>query len=150
MTISCPFFYTTMQAFFNNSRNSSYNVRMAGGRPTKKIPTQLGSRIAEARNNAGLSQNELAEKTGLKRHLIAHWERQAISLKAEQLIILSDALNIPTDYLLGKIIKKSGGGPEGRAKKLFNEVASLPRRQKERVLATIEDAVLAQKAKKAS
>jgi transcriptional regulator with XRE-family HTH domain len=136
-----------MQAVFNNSGKEPYNVVMPGGRPTTKEASFLGNRIAHARNSAGLSQNELAEKIGISRSLIAQWERSAIALKAEQLLTLSAALHISIDELLGKKPTKRGNGPTGRAQKLFEDVSLLPRRKQERILAMVEDMLIAQAAK---
>lgn len=136
-----------MQAVFNNSGKEPYTVAMPGGRPTTKEASFLGNRIAHARNSAGLSQNELAEKIGISRSLIAQWERSAIALKPEQLLTLSTALHISIDELLGKKPTKRGNGPTGRAQKLFEDVSLLPRRKQERILAMVEDMLIAQAAK---
>lgn len=136
-----------MQAVFNNSEKKPYTVVMPGGRPTTKEASFLGNRIAHTRNNAGLSQNELADKIGISRSLIAQWERSAIALKPEQLLTLSEALHISIDELLGKKPTKRGNGPTGRAQKLFEEVSLLPRRKQERILAMVEDMLIAQAAK---
>lgn len=138
---------TTMQAVFNNSEKVPYTVVMPGGRPTTKEASFLGNSIAHARNSAGLSQHELAERLDISRSLIAQWERSAISLKAEQLLSLSEALNVSVDELLGKKPTKRGNGPTGRAQKLFEEVSMLPRRKQERILAMVEDMLIAQAAK---
>ena len=140
-------FLTSMQAVFNNSEKVPYNVVMPGGRPTTKEASFLGSRIAYARNNVGLSQNELAEKIGISRSLIAQWERSAIALKPEQLLALSEVLRVSIDELLGKTPSKRSTGPTGRAQKLFEEVSMLPRRKQERILAMVEDMLIAQAAK---
>jgi transcriptional regulator with XRE-family HTH domain len=139
-----------MQAFFNNPQKGVYNLGMPGGRPTNKERTFLGSRIAGSRELAGLSQRELAERLGIGRNLIAQWERSAVTLKPDQLTALADTFGITVDELLGRSSAKRAKGPAGRALKTFERVARLPRRQQERVLATVEDLLLAQQAKKVS
>ena len=136
-----------MQAVFNNSEKVPYTAVMPGGRPTNKEASFLGNRIAHARNSAGLSQNELAERLDISRSLIAQWERSAVALKAEQLLALSEVLQVSVDELLGKQSSKRGNGPTGRAQKLFEEVSLLPRRKQERILAMVEDMLIAQAAK---
>ena len=137
-----------MQAFSNNSINPLYTLRMPGGRPTSKEPTFLGAQLAKARETAGLSQNELAEKTGFSRSLIAQWERSAVSLKSDQVILLAEALNISIDELFGrKAPKPKANGPVGKVKRVFEEVSTLPRSQQQRILATVEDMLIASRAK---
>ena len=121
---------------------------MAGGRPTSKKPSFLGAQLSKARKTAGLSQNELAAKIDINRNLIAQWERSAVSLKAEQLLVLADVLNTTVDELLGRKPKKQRGQrPAGRAQRAFAEVSQLPRSQQQRILATVEDMLIAHKAK---
>jgi hypothetical protein len=45
---------------------------------------------------------------------------------------------------------KKQDGPIGKARKLFEEVSQMPRHQQQRILATVEDMIAGQKAKKAS
>jgi transcriptional regulator with XRE-family HTH domain len=123
---------------------------MPGGRPPRKEASFLGACIAQARLKAGLSQNDLADRLEISRNLIAQWERSAVALKADQLLALSEALNVSVDALLGREPAKRGSGPVGRAQKLFEEVSHLPRRQQERILAMVEDMLVAQRAKQAS
>ena len=52
------------------------------------------------RNN--LSQIELAEKLNVKQYVISSWEIGRSEPNIEQIIKLSEILNVPTDYLLGK------------------------------------------------
>ncbi|MCH6259252.1 helix-turn-helix domain-containing protein [Puniceicoccaceae bacterium K14] len=139
-----------MQAYFHNLEDRPYNAAMAGGRPTNKERTLLGSRIALSREAAGLSQNELAERIGISRNLIAQWERSALTLKPEQLAALAEAFAITIDELLGYAKNRKANGPTGKALKIFEQVSKLPRRQQERVLATVEDMLIAHSTKKKS
>ncbi len=43
---------------------------------------------------AGLSQQELADRLGLTERAYAHWERNPVALRPEQLLSLADALNV--------------------------------------------------------
>ena len=71
--------------------------------------------------------------------VIAYWERESVSLKAEQLQKLAKALDISVDSLMGvKSSPTRKGGVVGRAKKLFDEVQSLPRAKQRRVLDMLE------------
>jgi transcriptional regulator with XRE-family HTH domain len=124
---------------------------MPGGRPPTKQASLLGARIAQARQHAGLSQNELAAKLGMGRSLIAQWERSAVSLKAEQLLALTEALGVTVDALLGRAEpSKRGHGPAGKARLVFERVSKLPRATQQRILANVEDALTAYDVRKAS
>ena len=139
-----------MQALSHNRPDDPYNPAMPGGRPTNKQASPLGSRIAQARQEAGLSQNELAEKLGINRNLIAQWERSAVALKAEQLLALAEKLGVTVDALLGRSeTVKRGTGPVGRARHVFERVSKLPRATQQRILANVEDALTAHEVRKA-
>jgi len=120
------------------------------GRPPKKDRAPFGQRLVAARQEAGLTQQELADKVGVTQRVIAYWERESVSLKIEQLVALADALATSVDYLLGREAAGSGGGPKGKARRLFEEVSDLPKYQQQRVLSTVEDMLTARKAKRAS
>ena len=128
-----------------------YNAPMPGGRPTTQKATPLGQRIAQARQQAGLSQNELADKLGIGRSNVAQWERFAVTLKPEQLAALADTLGVTIDALLGrKADGKRGGGPVGRARAVFERVSTLPRSTQQRILANVEDMLVAHEVRKTS
>jgi transcriptional regulator with XRE-family HTH domain len=134
-----------MQDFLRNSKNVVYNLRMPGGRPTTKPASALGSRIAEARTIAGLSQTDLASKMGVEQYQVAYWERKSVSLKAEILVKLANALNVSTDFILGRETStKRGKGPVGKAQRVFEQVSQLPRGQQQHIVRVVEDLLKAQ------
>lgn len=127
-----------------------YNASMPGGRPTTQQATPLGQRIAQARQQAGLSQNELADKLGIGRSNIAQWERFAVTLKPGQLSALAGTLGVSIDALLGhKAGGKRAGGPIGRARAMFERVSALPRQRQQKILGTVEDMLVAHEARMA-
>jgi len=112
---------------------------MPTGRPPILKRTALGERIAASRQHAGLTQKELAARLKVTQRVVAYWEREAVSLRAEQIDALATALNISADSLVGrKEPKTRGSGPVGRAKRLFNAISQLPRHQQEKVIAILE------------
>jgi len=112
---------------------------MAGGRPASRKATPFGARLAAARKEAGLTQSELAEAVGVTQRVIAYWERESVGLKADQLVVLSTTLKVSVDRLLGCApVAKRRGGPSGRARKIFDQVAQLPKSSKQRVLDVFE------------
>jgi transcriptional regulator with XRE-family HTH domain len=61
-----------------------------------------GIRIKELRIKRGLSQESLAEKLGMNRVNISHYERGVITkIPSDVLVKLADILQTNTDYLLG-------------------------------------------------
>lgn len=61
-----------------------------------------GLRIKELRIKNGLSQDQLAEKLGMNRVNISHYERGKITnIPSDVLTKIADILNTHTDYLLG-------------------------------------------------
>lgn len=110
------------------------------GRPPIRERTGLGERIAAVRKQAGMTQKELADRVNVTQRVIAYWEREAVSLRADQIEALTNALNISSDDLLGrgKTTKARGTGPVGRAKRLFDSISRLPRHQQEKVISILE------------
>lgn len=71
------------------------------------ILIDMGKRIIERRRSLGLSQEELAELTDLTPQTISTAERGVKGVRPENLLSISKALSVSTDYLLtGEIIDK--------------------------------------------
>ena len=110
----------------------------------------MGERIATARQQAGITQLQLAKKLGVTQRVVTYWEREPVALKPEQLAALAAALSVTADFLLGRQESKPRGGPVGKAKALFDRVSALPRDRQQRILATVEDMLAAHESRKAS
>lgn len=116
------------------------------GRPTDRKRTPFGERLVAAREVAGLSQRELADKLGITQRALCWWEREPVALKPEQLMALTAALGVSADFLLGRDgEKKRGSGPIGKARRAFEEVAKLPRHHQQKIVEVVE-ALVAQHA----
>lgn len=61
----------------------------------------IGENISRIRKINGLSQEALAEKMNISRQAISKWERDEALPDLENLVILSQTLNVSTDFLLG-------------------------------------------------
>ena len=57
--------------------------------------------LSKAREAAGLSQQDLANIMGVPRGYITYWENGQREPKIEQIIKLSEVLNVSSDYILG-------------------------------------------------
>ena len=126
-----------MQQISESISAMPYDCGMRTGRPTDHQRTDFGARLTEARQRAGLSQAQLAEKVGADRRVVAHWERRSVTLKPEQLIALAAALDMTTDGLLGLKPAKANG-PTGKVRQVFEQVSRLPRKQQSKVVEFVE------------
>ena len=64
----------------------------------------FGENLKKLRKRANFSQTELAKLLDINQYNISFWEIGRSEPNIEQLIKLSEILNVPTDYLLGKDI----------------------------------------------
>ena len=107
---------------------------MQTGRPSKRPRPPFGARLHSLREEAGLTQAQVAEKLGISQRAYAFWEREPVALRAEQLATLSHVLGVTVDALVGRQpAKQRGAGPVGKTRQLFEAVSKLPRRQQEKV-----------------
>lgn len=61
---------------------------------------EIGGRIKAERKNLHISQEKLAEQVNVSPHYIYEIERGMKAMSLETLINLSEALKLPTDYIL--------------------------------------------------
>ena len=123
------------------SENGVYDFAMhPGGRPTSKPRSTLGQRIIDARERAGISQAQLADKLGTSQPAIAYWERRATNLRSDVIAKLSQILGVSADELLGTqpTRQKKAVQPLGKARQVFDRVSKLPRRQQQKVIEMAE------------
>jgi transcriptional regulator with XRE-family HTH domain len=115
--------------------NIGYNQPM--GRKLTKPRPKLGTHLMVLRVNAGLNQEELAQKIGVLQQTIAFWEQSDKPPRSEVLPQLAEALGVKVEALLApdeKIAaKRNGGGPKGKMKRLFEEASGLPRSQQDKI-----------------
>ena len=62
----------------------------------------LGPRIKEWRQDRNLSQQQLAEKIGVKSNSVSRYESGVARPSIDVLIALADFFGVSTDYLLGR------------------------------------------------
>lgn len=68
----------------------------------------MGRRIVTRRRQLGLSQEDLAARADVSPQMISTAERGSKSILSENLLKLSDALDVTADYLLtGRIVEAS-------------------------------------------
>jgi transcriptional regulator with XRE-family HTH domain len=76
--------------------------------------TIFPNRLRCAREYRGLTQGELAERSGLQPSAISHFETGARKPSFDNLRLLADTLDVTTDYLLGRVteFKELAGADE--------------------------------------
>ena len=140
-----------MQAVSPLAGNDPYNAAMQTGRPAKSKRSEFDARLHALREAAGLSQSQVAEKLGIAQPTYAIWERRTTAIAAPQLQQLADVFGVGVDALfLNEKAAKRDGGPNGKARQLFERVSRLPRATQQRILAGVEDALTAYEVRKAS
>ena len=72
---------------------------MKSSRPPEGFPARLRS----IRERRALSQGELAQRTGLRTSAVSHFETGIRKPSFDNLRRLADALDVTTDYLLGRV-----------------------------------------------
>ena len=114
----------------------------------------LGTRIAQAREGHGLTQQELSEQLGVAQQTLAHYEVGRARMPASMLPTVARLLTLSLDELMGQPVPrtaraaagKSGSGKRGPASRLEQQiqaVAQLPK-TKQQFVSQMLDTVLAQ------
>lgn len=85
--------------------------------------------LRKTREDKGLSQAQLAEKTGLQPSAISHFEAGRRAPSFDNLRVLADALQVSTDHLLCREQQMTAAGPA--AEKLFRRAGEMNHRDLE-------------------
>jgi transcriptional regulator with XRE-family HTH domain len=98
----------------------------------------LAQRLVELRQQAGLTQTELAEAVGVAVSNIAFWELKGTPPRGEVLPALAKALGVSVDEILGVSAPRPKPAAKGRLQLAFDAAAKLPRRQQAKVAEFVE------------
>jgi transcriptional regulator with XRE-family HTH domain len=108
--------------------------------PVRVGAETLGQRIARLRKERGLSQQQLAEETGLIQVVISDYEHDKLRLHAEVVIRLAKALEMGADDLLGLKPSKNNGSPvDLKLVRRLKKIESLRPSQQKALLQTIDN-----------
>lgn len=134
----------------HHARSLCYDDDMQMGRPSSRVRSEFGERVYAARMARGLSQLQVAEHLGIKQPAFAAWERDAVSLRPEQIAKLAQVLQVPVSQLVGSgapsSAKRSKPGPPSVIEKRLQAVRKLPR-DKQKVVLQLLDSFLQASAK---
>lgn len=108
------------------------------GRPPKNKRSAFGERLQVLREQAKLTQREVAAALGISQPSYAAWESRDVGLTLEQLHKLADVLGVDVEHFLARSEKPKRNGPVGRARKSFETISSLPRSRQKHILDVVE------------
>lgn len=105
----------------------------------------LGARIAQARKDQGITQQQLADQLGIAQQTLAHYEVGRLRVPASMLPTLAQLLTLSLDELIGTPLPKRSGkrGPASRLQQQIEAVEQLPK-TKQQFVSQMLDTVLAQ------
>ena len=128
-----------MQVISVNHFSVPYDDGMQRGRPSKQPRTPFGERLYAARTVVGLSQAQVAEKLGISQTAYADWERYHVALRPDQVEQITQILKVTVDCLYGNgNEKRKSSGPIGKARRAFEAVSRLPKRQQQKIVEVVE------------
>lgn len=99
------------------------------------IDKRIGKRVKQARERLGITQEDLAEKTGLTTNYISTVERGMSFPRCEKLIILLNGLETSADSIFCDVLEHRG---EAKASELSKKIADLPPEAQKRILQMVE------------
>jgi transcriptional regulator with XRE-family HTH domain len=105
----------------------------------------LGARIAQARKEHGLTQQQLADQLGIPQQTLAHYEVARARIPASMLPTLAQLLTLSLDELIGNPLprSKSRRGSNSRLQQQIEAIEQLPK-TKQQFVSQMLDTVLAQ------
>ncbi|HEY2975627.1 MAG TPA: helix-turn-helix transcriptional regulator [Pyrinomonadaceae bacterium] len=111
----------------------------------------FGERLARLRQEAGLSQRDLAAEVNISQRMVAYYEKQTAHPPTHLLAILAKALGVSSDQLLGiKEVKSNGRTRDNRLWRRFSQVEQLPQSQRKQIVQILDAFLERDKLKKAS
>ena len=95
----------------------------------------FGERLARLRQDAGLSQRDLAAEVNISQRMVAYYEKQTAHPPTHLLAILAKALGVSSDQLLGiEEVKSNGRTRDNRLWRRFSQVEQLPQSQRKQIV----------------
>lgn len=112
----------------------------------RQFGKELGRRLAQLRQDAGLTQQAVADHLGIAQQTLAHYEVGRLRLPVVLVPKLADLFDVPTDVLLGVSTPagKTAGkrGPTPKLQRQLERVSRLPKAQQQVVLAMLDGVLL--------
>jgi transcriptional regulator with XRE-family HTH domain len=108
------------------------------GRPSKSKRSAFGERLQFLREEANLTQRDVAAQLGISQPSYAAWENRDVGLTLDQLRKLADVLGVDIEEFLLNDEKPKRNGPVGRARKTFEVISRLPRSRQKQILDVVD------------
>jgi transcriptional regulator with XRE-family HTH domain len=99
----------------------------------------IGNRIKYYRKDAGLTQEQLAEKSGLHNTYIGQIERGEKNVTVKNIYKIAEALNVPLDVLFSDIM--SGKNTSDPATECYSAISKLETSKQKKMLSIINDII---------
>lgn len=127
-----------------------YTVEAMAGRPAEKEAPFFGKRLSAVRRSKGLTQQQLADRLGIKRSLIDYYETRSPNPALDFIERAAAALEVSVAELLGSQpnASRSKPGPASQLQRKFEQVKLLPR-EKQKFILQFLDTVLESNQQKA-
>ncbi len=102
-----------------------------------------GARIANLRKKFKLTQEEFAQKVGISRASLSHYEKDRREPDYSTINKIADYCEVTTDYLLGRsddplLTAKEDAKGSTRIEKIYNMIEEVPEKEREILWAKIE------------
>ena len=101
-------------------------------------PASSDSILRTLREQAGLSQRELARQIAERQSNVSFWERTGLLPRSDKLAPIAQALGVTIEELLGQDKPKRAAAPGGKVRHVFEQVQKLPRRQQAKIVDVVE------------
>lgn len=98
----------------------------------------LGVRIAQARKDRGLTQQQVADHLGVVQQTYAHYEMGHVRFPASTLPILSKVLGLTPEELIGQEKPNAKRGPLPRLQQQIDRIRELPKTKQHVVMEMLE------------
>jgi transcriptional regulator with XRE-family HTH domain len=118
----------------------TYNFPMLRGRRPSKPAPYFGQRLAAFRTAKGMTQYQLADALGVKRDLVAYYERAAKNPSLDQVKRLADFFGVTIGEMLNDTAPAAAAkpGPTSQIEQLAARAAHLPRAEQKVVIKMLE------------
>lgn len=109
----------------------------------RQFTRDLGRRLAQLRQEAGLTQQAVAAHLGVAQQTLAHYEVGRLRLPVVLVPRLATFFGVPTDVLLGVSGAPPGKrGPTPKLQRQLERLSRLPKAQQQTVLAMLDGVLL--------
>ena len=115
-----------------------HDAAMKTGRPPLTEQSPFGKRLQSLREDANLTQREVAAALGISQPSYAAWERRGVALAPDQVKKLAEILGVEVADLFRDENSAKRNGPVGRARKTFEAVSRLPRSRQRDILDVVD------------